>query len=517
MDQPNNMFIHELEVMLPQGSNDVDYMPDILRPLNLSLYQTYRYSSGKYMTADQSLTTLTCPLFFMRYNYTKSNRCALENYIKESPIAHTIMMPWLMNNQRVEFVSYRPENKDMLQRFLMPVSNPPMGYGRATDEYMNVRRINIVETYKMYEQAADTYTDLMSEDYYDENLSKMIRPTPRTRAAVFFNPDFPNTLTVCIYKLLPEFVCKILGTSEALFHVPNPEKEYSPDIFKEVFKMNYNTWYGMITEFITPYLESYIIDNMKSVFLNFMHGYEDTNISNVRNRIGSIQSEIHDYENTLASSYRTLKDEQERLFAAENMGSTIDYEAVYKYIKNKPEIKVMKPINSSTLAVAIVTEFRYFDDEVLAIHLKNDRAAINTSGLAPIFKDVFIDKTYKMVVRAAMQINFTGCNVSNCTQIWETYIQQNGLPNPHIMRFNCFGNNSPVLSKAVKEGSFEILFEYMISSASNINFSDSAVVNHFVEVIKNDRTLWTKKCLLDKDGNLHTLKEIYPNIYNSRF
>lgn len=61
----------------------------------------------------------------------------------------------------------------------------------------------------------------------------------------------------------------------------------------------------------------------------------------------------------------------------------------------------------------------------------------------------------------------------------------NGLPNPHLGFFNCWGQNAPELIKLLNKNKFEEYMIALIATAGNLNLSDTTVVERFKHLVNN--------------------------------
>lgn len=61
----------------------------------------------------------------------------------------------------------------------------------------------------------------------------------------------------------------------------------------------------------------------------------------------------------------------------------------------------------------------------------------------------------------------------------------NGIPNPHLAFYDCWGQNGPELIKLLIKNKFEEYMIALIATAGNLNLSDITVINKFKEVVNN--------------------------------
>lgn len=59
------------------------------------------------------------------------------------------------------------------------------------------------------------------------------------------------------------------------------------------------------------------------------------------------------------------------------------------------------------------------------------------------------------------------------------------IKQPHIMDYNCWGNNAPLIIKSLAEKDYIQALEQTIAATQNINFSDSIVIESFMNDLVN--------------------------------
>ena len=80
---------------------------------------------------------------------------------------------------------------------------------------------------------------------------------------------------------------------------------------------------------------------------------------------------------------------------------------------------------------------------------------------------------------------------------------------PHLSYFNCWGDQKSNIRKALREGNITDAIQLMLISIQNINFTDTTVLNRWIEKLQQSTYLIHDcKCIKDQEDNWYTFKDI---------
>jgi hypothetical protein len=63
------------------------------------------------------------------------------------------------------------------------------------------------------------------------------------------------------------------------------------------------------------------------------------------------------------------------------------------------------------------------------------------------------------------------------------------IPHQHVARFSCFGNNADLIHKALRDGNYDLALNVIIHCVTQLNLTDSCVVERTASTIKNNMGL----------------------------
>lgn len=153
---------------------------------------------------------------------------------------------------------------------------------------------------------------------------------------------------------------------------------------------------------------------------------------------------------------------------------------------------------NNKINIMLQTPLFNYNEDILNKMIKNpDRYDIDTSSffytlLTKAFKD---DSDYEIVFTTPIAIDIAdGSTLIDGFRMSGTSSKEiniaanrcmNGIPNPHLAFYNCWGQNGPELVKLLNKNKFEEYMMALIATVGNLNLSDTTVVYRFKDVVNN--------------------------------
>lgn len=145
------------------------------------------------------------------------------------------------------------------------------------------------------------------------------------------------------------------------------------------------------------------------------------------------------------------------------------------------------------LTIALRTElFNY--DETLVNKIYERNGFLEKYGALSnwIIKKCFIENELSLLTQTTIEIDFKESRIERYGY-WDSWHEQNMPYNPHIGRYNCFGQNGPELINLLQQGRWEEFIYCLKATLGNINFNDTTVCEtYFDEMISEseDSYIW---------------------------
>lgn len=166
---------------------------------------------------------------------------------------------------------------------------------------------------------------------------------------------------------------------------------------------------------------------------------------------------------------------------------------------------------SDHIRIGVKSTLDFYDTDALECILHN----IRNEKVKKLMEKVFINGEYKMQVytefwfrsdttrgsfRAPGSVDYARLYDYDC------------MFNPHLEYFQCLGTYKPQLIDAEAKQDLLAFVNIALASTRSINFMDGAVTNRWFDDLASnldyDRTLAHTKCLIDSEGNLHTINDV---------
>lgn len=173
-------------------------------------------------------------------------------------------------------------------------------------------------------------------------------------------------------------------------------------------------------------------------------------------------------------------------------------------------------VNSNYLTIYIKAALQYINTEEAELVIDNMPECFAKTFLT----DIFLDQKYKLMVLNKFIYAFEGTGSDLTIPITADNMRKaDALINPHIHFYRCLGDYVAELKDARAKQDLLIFNNLAIASTKSLNFRDGAVINHFrdwLNQVADDANcgydincIRNAKCLIDEEGNAHSIKEIY--------
>jgi len=222
----------------------------------------------------------------------------------------------------------------------------------------------------------------------------------------------------------------------------------------------------------------------------------DEQIAQITHRISTLMAE---YENELAK--------RDNITAKKIYHNTpVDLDEILDFISAQKDKITIKDVHETQFKVTMTTPLTNYDEGILVAILANQnhniQKTINRTNKF-ILEKVLLER-WKLSITtsvklyldyASSSIKFTAVHDDDRTHI----------SNPHLERFNCWGNNEAPLRDALNQKDWIATLSLMLAANSNINFGDADVIlDTLFSRLRNS----TAKIITTPKGETYTFNEI---------
>lgn len=289
-----------------------------------------------------------------------------------------------------------------------------------------------------------------------------------------------NSSKVCLFS--DEYTKETL-TKHILRIFDIPESEYHENFCTDIVtQVNSDELDKQIKEFMT---ESALSDNIQRL-LKYDTDIEETLsrynslLNNRLSHIKQLQTTICDSK-TIISFVNTIK----------KMGDDFSVEFIKGGLFAKPFLRVKCTTPLFNYDEGVIK--RMINNGTLEQYTKSSNSWVNK-----LFEDCFVKNTRQFMTETYIKlyispISFVRDDRYNDVSLYSydeiitrcTSQQTKYIGNPHIIRFNCWGQNGPVLERLTTDKKWEEMLYCLKATLGNINFNDPTVLKWFCYVIKS--------------------------------
>lgn len=313
-----------------------------------------------------------------------------------------------------------------------------------------------------------------------------------------------NTVTILTNRYSWNFLRKVLALIPVLKNIPL-EEEGVKDIFSSYLALDYENWCNAFNLWFSK--NNLVKNQFKKEILKIVSDNENKVKTETTRKIADLNANIRQAENSLANYYKSLNEYKQNLLALElnPYDQTVGIELA-DYLLNHKIIQLLKATNKGIFTLMVDAPARYYDNKYLIKYLEKN-TVIEYDFSKRLLKEIYIDNKYTLLYNTQFDISVAKTYVSYNTNF--NTGELNGIPHPHIMRFDCWGDNKTHIYKALASGDYIGAIEQCLAACYNLNFADTTVIKRLGRDIHYEGDYRSVKCIVDAEGNKYTPKEIY--------
>lgn len=239
--------------------------------------------------------------------------------------------------------------------------------------------------------------------------------------------------------------------------------------------------------------------------------------------IRNTQEYIKDYEERLIQYYNKLDEynAQKLGFESKEKVSNEDVDDVLNFVERNRFIQNLAIMKSGAygdtteyLQLDVWSPISIYETEPLERQINNRVDDYNKheirSKILRAFKRIFIDEELQMICQTYVRLDMVRTNIDAGKDAnRKQYSDYKRMPQPHLTRFNCWGDNKNAIIQALRESDLIGAMNNILIATQNINFTDSTVLSNWVDAIASNSHLYNlPTCLSKVDGRLWSIKEV---------
>lgn len=241
---------------------------------------------------------------------------------------------------------------------------------------------------------------------------------------------------------------------------------------------------------------------IKTELRDFEKKFERKELENIRGSINQFENEIRQYLDRIADRNRSLRDlniKELGLISRINGEEEGSNEIMEMFLKDKS--LHLHSVNDTRLDFYFTTTVESFNPETAKKAIRNkgrsfiyrdrdgnryNNPELTDDRIELLMTEIFVKQRMKLRVCAAYYVDFGALNYGTRGGFdFPADVLNRYIPNPHIQRFNCLGNNHETINEAMMARNYAGVIRMIWNSATNINFGDQFPCTELMKYITN--------------------------------
>jgi hypothetical protein len=307
-----------------------------------------------------------------------------------------------------------------------------------------------------------------------------------------------------VIGLLPVFfpdIKKVVDTNPAIYAILKAFFDNDPESIKTIANDTMKNFIAMLAK-----------RNINKLFTT-LDSQKNKVIKQLESSITAIQQTIDSYHQELSAKYEELEDTRRSLADYVVNPFTIDPN-LRSFLEKSTTIKILKVIdNNNIVQTQFTTPIMNWNKQDVEMYFKHDPRTQETylnnpDWFAEIMKKIFIDEEYQILCTTVVDMPMI--NQRNADDVFATEHSPEGTyGNPHFTDFNCYRASRGAYIKAIVANDYVRAFSIILAATATLVFTDSAVIRHMAEHMKEHGSAYNKKIIKNmQTGEIISIKNL---------
>lgn len=321
-----------------------------------------------------------------------------------------------------------------------------------------------------------------SEDYTELDVRTMLTSTPNHRIHVYKYTQENYVIYVVLNNLdTPGVIYKL---SAAIMYTENHFGDATTQWAEAWMSGNPDTIYTQAIAYYKEYNDKKQEREFTEALNAMVTNLSETKKKFFEKRIDELQCNIESYYNEITRLVKDMNQVKAAYLLQITTNEDQKIKDLQEYIRKcKDKIAYIKA-DSNLLYLVYRTPLMFFEEDLLKPYFQSTRSNVVTCAAAwkqQLLKDLFMNKKYTLQIESSIMLDLTNKSfryvpINNLV----TTDSMQGIPNPHHLYYNCWGDNQPIIHRALQEGDYLQAILTAFAAMAGLNLSDTAVLEKFV-------------------------------------
>ena len=346
------------------------------------------------------------------------------------------------------------------------------------------------------------------EEIVELNVRTMLTSTPNHRINVYKYDDECGTLYIVLNNVdTPNVIYKL---SAAIMYTENHFGDDTTKWAEAWMTGNSDIIYRHAAAYYKEYNDTAKERAFKEALETMVSNLNETKKKLFERRLNDLQGAIDSNYTEIARMMKEMNQIKANYLFQITMEEDQKLKDLQDYLKTcKDKVSYIKAENNA-LTLIYRTQLIYFEEDLLKPYFRSSRSNVVTQAAKwkqQLMKDLFINKKYTLQIESSIMLDLANKSFRYIpvTNLISTS-QLQGIPNPHHNYYNCWGDNQPIIFKAIQDGDYLQAILTAFAAMSGLNLSDTAVIDRFIR--DELGSFCTIPCLTDNEtGETITISE----------
>lgn len=255
---------------------------------------------------------------------------------------------------------------------------------------------------------------------------------------------------------------------------------------------------GILEERNKPLYERVYERGVRASITNVFDKITENKISKIEHAISLQEDRIKDLLKALSDASAEAEELKERLLVQrDSLVNKKQAEDLADYILSSNSITNFEA-NDDAFTFDVFGHIKYFDRDVAERLINNENSYIynrphrNVSEFKMLLNELFVSESpeIELNVYASFKLTLTnGLMIEERVTMDASQTNYIGdvcyAPNPHIMKFHCFGGYARLFADAISKNNLFMLLEQVVASTLSLNISDSTVFGYLLDWLRS--------------------------------
>ena len=252
---------------------------------------------------------------------------------------------------------------------------------------------------------------------------------------------------------------------------------------------------------------------IKKKLTGFETRFDKVELDKTKNQIDRVMRDIKSHNDTIANLFNKKRDLDIKALGLEQKieSGQGESEIMEYFLCNKKLFLI--DVSDRAMTFCVKDYLTYFDEDMAKRIINNptsyvyrpggyDRSRyISNEDMKMLMTALFIDQSLRMKICASYEF-ILGERVNGISGARYPSECDDCMPNTHIDRYSCLGNNDRAINECIKNNDYIGALEQSISSCKGMNFADSAVMRIFMDRLYGVDGYTHNRCIELPDGSV---------------